>query len=59
MNSLTYVSLEDLETIAFQYAHQGVQVIAAQGPSGDEWQLRVRIGTVETVFRAHRVGAVA
>lgn len=54
---LTYLTLEELETIAFD--HPGFQIVGAQGPSGPEWHLRVKMHGAETVFRAHRAAVSA
>lgn len=60
MATLTYLTLDDLERMAFDNRDQGVQVFAAQGPSGDEWHLWMKVAGVGRLFRAHRVenGAV-
>lgn len=56
MNRQPYLTLDELETIAFEYRDQGVSILAAEP---NEWHLTVPIKGVQTTFRAHRVAAVA
>ncbi|MCW2785200.1 MAG: hypothetical protein JWP74_1717 [Marmoricola sp.] len=51
---LTYLTLDDLEEILWEFRDQGASIFAAEGPSGPEWQLRVKMHGAETTFRAHR-----
>jgi len=53
-NRLTYLTLDDLEEILWEFRDQGASIFAAEGPSGPEWQLRVKMAGAETTFRAHR-----
>jgi hypothetical protein len=52
MGTLTYLTLDELEALAFKFP--GFQILAAQGPSGPEWHLRVPMNGVEVTMRAHR-----
>lgn len=51
-----YLTLDELEKIAFEFADQGVSILAAEP---DEWHLVVPIKGVQTTFRALRVGGAA
>lgn len=53
--TLTYLTLAELETLAWEFRDQGVSILAA----GDVWLLRANVGGVETTFRAHRAGVSA
>lgn len=52
MNALTYLTLEELEQLAFD--HPGFEIIGAQGPAGSEWHLQIPMAGKEVTFRAHR-----
>lgn len=55
---LTYLTLDELEAIAFD--HPGFDIVAAQGPSGPVWLLRVMEAGKEVLYRAHRaIGAAS
>lgn len=53
MSTLTYLSLDELETVAAQ--NPGFQILSALGPNGrPEWHLQVPIAGKQVTFRAHR-----
>lgn len=58
-SNLTYLTLDELEALAFKFADQGASILAEQGPAGPEWRLRLHIGGTEQTFRAHRVEVTA
>lgn len=51
MSGLTYLTLDELEALAFEFRSQGVSILAAN----DEWHLRVKIAGSEALYRAHKV----
>lgn len=57
MNTLTYLTLDELEDIA--HNNPGFTIVGAQGPSGDEWHLQIPIAGKQVTFRAHRAIEVA